>query len=87
MPCRLRRRRSRELDLGRISPNRLRRLASRSRLILLPVPPAAASYINGKERAYLITPVPEPETWALLLVGLGLIRLFVRGSKCCPTSP
>jgi probable HAF family extracellular repeat protein len=37
-----------------------------------------SGFINGKEHAYLLTPVPEPETWALLLVGLGMIRLLAR---------
>jgi probable HAF family extracellular repeat protein len=37
-----------------------------------------AGFIDGKAHAVLLTPVPEPETWALLIVGLGLIRLFVR---------
>ena len=34
--------------------------------------------INGRFHGYLLTPVPEPETWALLLVGLGMIRFLVR---------
>lgn len=28
---------------------------------------------GGLTRAFLLTPVPEPESWAMLLVGLGVI--------------
>ncbi|WP_298232412.1 PEP-CTERM sorting domain-containing protein [uncultured Azohydromonas sp.] len=34
--------------------------------------------INGVRRAYIATPVPEPGTWALLLVGLGGIVMRYR---------
>ena len=30
---------------------------------------------NGVGRTYLLTPVPEPETYALMLSGLGLLAL------------
>nr|WP_316642684.1 PEP-CTERM sorting domain-containing protein [uncultured Roseateles sp.] len=33
---------------------------------------------NGSTRAFLLTPVPEPETYALMLAGLGLLSLVAR---------
>jgi len=33
---------------------------------------------NGVERAYLLTPVPEPQTYALMLAGLGLLMALGR---------
>jgi probable HAF family extracellular repeat protein len=39
---------------------------------------------NGAERAYLLTPVPEPATYALMLCGLGLLALGRRGRRLSP---
>lgn len=33
---------------------------------------------NGQVRAYLMTPVPEPGTWALMVAGLGALALGLR---------
>src|SRR5690606_41930251 len=33
---------------------------------------------NGQTRGFLLTPVPEPGTWALLLGGLGLVGWTAR---------
>lgn len=37
--------------------------------------------------SYLLTPVPEPETYALLMAGLGLIGLAARKRKCQEAEP
>ncbi|MDP2834953.1 MAG: PEP-CTERM sorting domain-containing protein [Pseudomonadota bacterium] len=36
---------------------------------------------GGGQGAYLLTPVPEPETYALMLVGLGLVGLQSRRKR------
>ena len=41
----------------------------------------AYNAISGKEHAFLLTPVPEPETYAMLLAGLGFIVAIVRRRK------
>ena len=33
---------------------------------------------NGSTRAFLLTPVPEPETYALMMGGLGVLGLVAR---------
>ncbi len=46
--------------------------------------PAAWAY--GEAGASLsISPVPEPETWAMLIMGLGLVGLRIRGKDQSPT--
>jgi hypothetical protein len=34
--------------------------------------------LNGVERAFLLTPVPEPGTYALMLAGLGVVAAAAR---------
>lgn len=34
--------------------------------------------VGGQTHAYLLQAVPEPETWALLLAGLGILTLAAR---------
>lgn len=34
--------------------------------------------INGAKHAYLLTPVPEPHEWAMMLAGLGIIGVVAR---------
>lgn len=34
---------------------------------------AGSGYIGGHQRAFLLMPIPEPETWALMLGGLALL--------------
>jgi uncharacterized membrane protein len=41
---------------------------------------AGTGLINGQQRAFLLTPVPEPETYALLLAGFGLLGLLRKRS-------
>jgi probable HAF family extracellular repeat protein len=38
----------------------------------------ANNTLTGEQHAFLLTPVPEPETYALLLTGLGLMRFAAR---------
>jgi probable HAF family extracellular repeat protein len=42
---------------------------------------AAQNSITGQTHAFLLTPVPEPETYAMLLAGLGLIGSVARRRK------
>ena len=37
---------------------------------------AGTGMINGATRAFFLDPVPEPETWALMLAGLGFLAWF-----------
>ena len=46
-----------------------------------------SGFINGKERAYLITPVPEPETYALMVAGLGLLGFMLRRRRAASRLP
>jgi len=39
--------------------------------------------IGGEKRAFLLTPVPEPETYAMMLAGLSMLG-FMRRRKCVP---
>lgn len=39
---------------------------------------AGTGFFNGQQRAFLLTPIPEPGTYALLVGGLGLLALFRR---------
>lgn len=39
---------------------------------------AASAMVNGEVHAFLLTPVPEPETWAMLLAGLGVVGYATR---------
>lgn len=41
----------------------------------------AYNYKLGQNRPYLLTPVPEPESYAMLLAGLGLLGAFLRRVK------
>jgi len=36
--------------------------------------------INGTTRAFLLTPIPEPETYAMMLAGLSML-VFLRRRK------
>jgi hypothetical protein len=36
---------------------------------------------RGQVLAYAVTAIPEPETYALMLIGLGVIGFMVRGKK------
>lgn len=38
----------------------------------------AGNPLTGQTQAFLLTPVPEPETYAMLLAGLGLVGMAVR---------
>lgn len=38
----------------------------------------ASNPLTGQTQAFLLTPVPEPETYAMLLAGLGLVGMAVR---------
>lgn len=42
-------------------------------------------YLNGSAHAYLLTPVPEPETYAMLLAGLMLVGAAIRQRKQSPS--
>lgn len=37
--------------------------------------------LNGQRTSFLLTPIPEPETYALMLVGLGLLGFMARQKK------
>ena len=37
-----------------------------------------SGFINGKDHAYLLTPVPEPETYSMMVAGLGLLGFMLR---------
>ena len=41
----------------------------------------AHNSITGAEHAFLLTPVPEPETYAMFLAGLGLMGFMARRRK------
>lgn len=42
---------------------------------------AAAAVVNGQTHAFLLTPVPEPETWAMLLAGLGIVSYAAKRNQ------
>ena len=43
-------------------------------------------FINGKEHGYPLTPVPEPETYAIMVAGLGLLGFMLRRrGRACAT--
>jgi probable HAF family extracellular repeat protein len=41
----------------------------------------ATNSITGESHAFLLTPVPEPETYAMMLAGLGLVGAMARRRK------
>ena len=41
----------------------------------------AHNSITGLDHAFLLTPVPEPETYALFMAGLGLLVFIARRRK------
>lgn len=41
----------------------------------------AINYQTGKQSAFILTPVPEPETWATLVLGLGALAWVARRRK------
>ncbi len=43
--------------------------------------------INGKNHAYLLTPVPEPETYAMMVAGLGLLGFMLRRRRAAARLP
>jgi PEP-CTERM motif len=40
--------------------------------------------ISGKNHAFLVTPVPEPETYAMMVAGLGLLGFMLRRRRRQP---